>query len=278
VDGEEDDTGERDAPILPSVGQGESGTVQALFLEKTTKPPKRFTFHSLIGAMNAIHVYVKAPEIKAKLKELQGIGTAATQEAIIGTLFERGYVCKKKKEIFSTDLGKLLIDLLAEKASALVYPDMTALWEGRMSDIEKGAPLESFVGEVAGMVNGIISGNLDIPENIPGIERKKPKSGEIVEAPCPLGCGGSARRYDGKYGPFWKCSCSPGLTFNDENGAPAVREQRTEAKCPAPNCKGKAMRLAGKKDGRLFWLCHLCGNFFDDADGKPAMRVKKGER
>jgi DNA topoisomerase-3 len=64
---------------------------------------------------------------------LQGIGTEATQEGILSTLFERGYIEKKKKQVVSTDFGKLLIDLLSgdNKASVLVYPDMTALWEVR---------------------------------------------------------------------------------------------------------------------------------------------------
>jgi DNA topoisomerase-3 len=274
-DGEASDEDERDTPdILPSVRQGESGLVQAYAAEKTTKPPKPYSYHSLLAAMNGIHVYVKDPQIKAKLRELQGIGTAATQEGIISTLFDRGYIYRKKKEIFPTDLGKLLIDLLSERASALVYPDMTALWEGRMSDIEKGAPLESFVTEVAGMVREIISGSLDIPADIPGMERRKSSSGEIIDTPCPLGCGGSARRYEGKYGLFWKCSCSPGLTFKGVNGGPVVKEQQVEAKCPMPGCKGKAARLAGKKDGHLFWMCHVCGNFFDDIGGVPALRER----
>jgi DNA topoisomerase-3 len=130
--------------------------------------------------MNNIHVHVKDPQIKGKLRELQGIGTEATQEAILTTLFERGYIEKRKKQIVSTDLGRLLIDLLLgngegeSKASVLVYPDLTALWEQKMSDIESGAvSLDSFVEEVAGMVREILSGSLNIPQAIPGMERRK---------------------------------------------------------------------------------------------------------
>jgi hypothetical protein len=83
----------------------------------------------------------------------------------------------------------LLIDLLTgngdSKASALVYPDMTALWEQKMSDIENGGvSLYSFVAEVADMVREILSGNLNVPSDIPGLERRKKFDGEIVEAPC----------------------------------------------------------------------------------------------
>ena len=48
--------------------------------------------------------------------------------------------------------------------------------------------------------------------------------------------------------------------------------------CPVKGCKGMAVRLVSKKDNRLFWKCAKCGNFFDDADGKPEIREKKTNR
>jgi DNA topoisomerase-3 len=116
--------------------------------------------------MNSIHTHVKDPAIRAKLKEIQGIGTEATQEGILSTLFERGYIKKEKKSVVSTALGKLLIDLMSAngKTSALTYPDMTALWEQRMDEIQGGfASLDEFVSEVAGMTLEMVSGNLDVP-------------------------------------------------------------------------------------------------------------------
>jgi len=278
------ETGEGDSlPVLCEVREGETGIVHASPEERTTRPPKPYTYHSLLAAMNGIHAYVKAPEIKAKLRELQGIGTEATQEGILSTLFERGYIEKKKKQIISTDLGRLLIDLLTgggeSKASVLVYPDLTALWEQKMSDIERGGvSLESFVSGVADMVRKILSGNLDVPSDIPGLERNKEPNGEIIEAPCPLGCGAKARRFSGKYGFYWKCPCSPDVFFKNIDGAPVVKEFRAEAPCPAKDCSGKAVRLSSKKDGRPFWKCPKCGEFFDDADGEPAIREKKEKK
>jgi DNA topoisomerase-3 len=328
----EDDGDKRDSQVLPSVHKGESGLLHASVEEKFTKPPKPYTYHALLSAMNGIHAFVEDTEIRAKLKEIQGIGTAATQEPIISTLFERGYIEKKKKIIQPTGLGRLLIRLLSEgKASIMVRPDLTALWERRMDEIQDGsASLDDFVAEVAEMVRGIISDRLNIPEDvssIPSMERlhrcltpgcggflrhiskpgkmgkksffscsvchsafndvngipapKKERSddsGEIIEAPCPLACGKNALRYEGKYGPFWKCACSPDVTFKDVAGAPVLREARVEVPCPATGCKGKAIRLMGKKNGRLFWKCGACGNFFDDRDGKPALRKGKSKK
>ena len=148
-----------------------------------------------------------------------------------------------------------------------------------MSEIEgNSASLDDFVSEVAGMVREVISGKLNVPADIPYMERKKESSGEVIEALCPLNCDGKARRFTGKYGFFWKCYCSPDVTFKDVGGVPIVSEARIEVSCPMKGCKGVAVRLVSKKDNRPFWKCAKCGNFFNDADGKPEVREKKCEK
>jgi hypothetical protein len=123
-----------------------------------------------------------------------------------------------------------------------------------MSEIEKGnASLDDFISNVADMVKEMISSNLNIPGDIHGMERKKALGGEIVEAPCPLNCGRKARRFSGKYGAFWKCDCSPDVTFDDVCGAPVIREARIKADCAINGCGGVALRFVSKKDGRPFW-------------------------
>jgi DNA topoisomerase-3 len=254
-------------PSLPSVSVGETGYVEPVVEEKKTTTPKRFTYDTLLGAMNGIHIYVQDPEIRKRLKELDGIGTAATQENILALLFDRGYIEKKKKQVFSTPTGRVLIDLLnaGGKSMAFAVPDLTALWEQKITQIEKGElSLETFVSEVAGMVEEIVREPLRVPE-ITGFPRKKKclmedcggylnrKTGtygpfyacpickhvfrerdgepvaagsvEIVQADCPMNCGRKARRFEGKYGPFWKCSCSPGMFLKDIDGKPAVSEK-----------------------------------------------------
>jgi DNA topoisomerase-3 len=326
-DAQGEGNGEKDAGagVLPSVMRGETGMLMPCVSEKTTSPPKPYTYHSLLAAMNNIHLFVRDPQIRAKLKEVQGIGTEATQESVLSTLFERGYMEKRKKAIYPTELGRLLISVLGRgKSGVMIRPDMTALWENTMSDIQAGkASLESFVAEVAAMVREIISERLEIPAEIPsikGMERlqkcltegcggflrnikrpgksaffscplchatfsdengvpipgKKPP-GEIPEAPCPLDCGNSARRYEGRYGYFWKCDCSPGMTFKDVGGVPAVRETRAESACPVPGCEGRAARFT-RKDGGYFWKCAKCGSFFDDVEGTPAVRAKNASK
>jgi DNA topoisomerase-3 len=281
-DGEEESA---DLTILPSVSVGDVGEVEPTVEEKKTNPPKRFTYDTLLGAMNSIHLYVEDQEIRKKLKELDGIGTSATQENILTLLFDRGYIEKRKKgrgpsQIFSTPTGRALIDLLSAggKSAAFVTPDLTALWERNMTRIEKGElSLESFVGEVAGMVEEIVKEPLHVPEISDLPKKKKRPAGETIEADCPLGCGNKARRYAGKYGYFWKCSCSPDVIFKDAGGVPAVKEERLKAPCPVKACKGTAERIQ-KKDNSFFWKCQVCQNFFDDENGQPLIREKKASR
>jgi DNA topoisomerase-3 len=316
---------EENLSTLPSVSVGETGEAEPVIEEKKTTPPKRFTYDTLLGAMNNIYLYVQDPAIRKCLKELDGIGTASTQENVLALLFDRGYIEKKKKQIFSTQIGRALIDLLSTgKSAAFVTPDLTALWEQKITRIEAmELSQESFIAEVAAMVEEIVREPLalgKIPE-ISGLTRKKPcltegcdgylvrkigtygpfffcpvcthifrerggepvlgngrTLGEFVEADCPLGCGKKARRFEGKYGPFWKCFCSPNVKFKDVDGRPVVPEERVplvSTKCPVKRCKGTAVRYNTKSDGRPFWKCETCKNFFDDADDKPVVRENR---
>ena len=315
LDGEEE-TGKTE---FPTVVVGETGKASPVVKEKRTTPPKRFTYDTLLGAMNGIHAYVEDKEIRKQLKELDGIGTSATQENIVKLLFDRNFIEKKKKQILSTLTGQALVDLLSSgKGAMLAKPDLTALWEQKMTRIEKGElELDAFLEEVSSMVGEIVNEPLTVPD-IPGIPKKKQclktgcdgylrhlkgttgmffacpacKStfsdskgepvarkeafGEVVETDCPLGCGQKARQFKGQYGLFWKCFCSPDVTFKDEDGKPVVKEPRPKAKCPVKGCKGTAEQIP-KKDGGLFWKCKTCQNFFDDASGKPQLREKNPE-
>jgi len=316
-----------DNSLFPSVATGESGSVVPCVEERSTTPPGRFTYDRLIAAMNNIYLYVEDREIRKRLKELDGIGTSATQEHIVRLLFERGYIEKRGKRIFSTPAGRSLIDLLsAGKGTALVSPDLTALWEQEMTRIETGElELDAFVSEVAAMVGEIVEEPLVIPE-ISGLPRRKKcltegcdgylrhiakekssffacsvcgntfkdrggepekrrqangeASGksERVEADCPRGCGRKARRLEGPYGFFWKCACSPELTFKDVEGGPVMKEERPKVKCPVKECGGMAEQYRTRDGERLFWKCGICRNAFDDADGKPVIREKTGKK
>jgi transposase-like protein len=172
-------------------------------------------------------------------------------------------------------LGRLLIDLLSKgKAAVMVSPDMTALWEQRMTDIEKGgASLESFVSEVADMMRGILSEKLDVPADIavPGMTRQRRCLAE--------NCKGFLRHIEksGK-SPFFSCPVCH-ATFNDVDGSPAPKKEWTgeivEAPCPL-DCGRNARRFSGRYGN--YWKC-LCSPdaTFKDVDGKPEVKEQQTE-
>lgn len=115
------------APRLPVLRQGDTVTAGPVtIVDKKTTPPKRFTDATLIQAMKGISRYVSDPAIKKLLNETDGIGTAATQAAIIQTLYYRRFIGKSRGHIASADVARTLIQTLPVVATT---PDMTALWE-----------------------------------------------------------------------------------------------------------------------------------------------------
>ena len=95
---------------------------------------------TLLKDLASVAKYVSDPRIKAllldkdadKADEKGGIGTPATRDSHIDTLFTRNYVAKQGKDIISTDLGRQLIDALPDFATT---PDMTALWHEKQKKI-----------------------------------------------------------------------------------------------------------------------------------------------
>jgi DNA topoisomerase-3 len=266
----DDSEGNSSFTTFPAVAVGESGPVIPRVEEKMTTPPRRFTYDTLIGAMNSIHLYVEDPEIRKQLKALDGIGTSATQESIVGLLFERGYIEKRGKQIFSTPAGQSLIDLLnTGKGAVLARPELTALWEQKMTRIEKGElELDVFVSEVAAMVGEIVKAPVSVPE-IPGAARMKKCLTE--------NCGGYLRHISKDKDSFFACPVC-GRTFKDRDGEPVAKRQAEGGKmlradCPL-GCGRQARRLSGPYG--FFWKCDCePDKTFNDVDGKPAVKEER---
>jgi transposase-like protein len=178
---------------------------------------------------------------------------------------------------FISEVVGMVRDIISDKlripADIPSIPDMERLYKCLTPDCEGFLRRIAKPGKSAFFSCPVCHSTFNDENGAPAL--KKERAGETIETPCPMGCGKNARRYEGKYGFFWKCVCSPAVTFKDVDSVPAIRETRAEAPCPAKGCKGKVIRLVSKKDGRPFWKCGTCGNFFDDADGKPVMRKEK---
>ena len=179
---------------------------KAQTLEKKTKPPRRFTAATLVQAMTGIARYVSDPRIKALLRETDGIGTPATQAAIIQRLFDRKYIEERKRLVYSTPTGRALIQALPAVAT---QPDMTALWESTLRKVQEGqAPLDGFLHAVRAQLHELVArAKRAGPLVLPGVETR----------PCRApGCTGSLRKRAGKNGAFWACSNYPVCTFTQD--------------------------------------------------------------
>jgi len=147
---------------IPALNIGQPlKSLDAEVVEKQTSPPKAYNDATLLAAMTGINAHVSEPELKKVLKETDGLGTEATRAGIIELLFKRGYLQRQGKTISSTPTGQSLIQALPDTATR---PDMTALWESKLSAINDGssnynelmAPLEAQLHSMANESRSII--------------------------------------------------------------------------------------------------------------------------
>src|SRR4051794_6469091 len=144
---------------LPRLERGEQASVRAAeSLEKETKPPRRYTDASLLGAMETAGKLVDDDELREAMKD-SGIGTPATRAAIIERLIDVGYVERDARALVATEKGLGVIRLLDDHA--LTSPALTGDWERRLSLIERGeerrerfmSDIAKFAGETVGTLD-----------------------------------------------------------------------------------------------------------------------------
>ena len=198
---------EEDETILPSVRENEPVKyISGKVVEKTTKPPTRFTPSTLLQAMKEIYRYVQNDALKAELKECSGIGTEATRAGIIEKLQSTGFLKLTGKYFEATEKARIAVKILP---SEMIYPDTTALWEKELEEIATGkATLEHFYQS-------------QLKDLVKLLDRAKkteisPSAGAVL---CPA-CGKVMIRRKGKNGYFWGCSNYPECktTARDKNG------------------------------------------------------------
>ncbi len=142
--------------VLPAFEKGENGEHEPTTREGKTKPPKAFTENSLLGAMEAAGKWVDDDTLREALKE-RGIGTPATRAAIIETLIRRSYICREKKQVRATDMGRCLIGLIHDPL--LKSPEMTGEWEAKLKQIERSE------AQASDFMEGIFSYTRTLIEN-----------------------------------------------------------------------------------------------------------------
>ena len=139
---------------LPPLAEGQQLDVSAASVkEGQTAPPKRYTEATLLAAMESA-----GDKDMPEDAEHHGIGTPATRAGIIEKLVIDGYLerkkAKKSVQLHPTPIGISLITVLPEQ---LQSPQLTAEWEQRLQQVERGElSAENFEADIQSMVGDLI--------------------------------------------------------------------------------------------------------------------------
>ena len=167
---------------LPELTEGQSLSLSgATVKEGKTSPPKHFTEDTLLSAMETA-----GKDDMPEDAERQGLGTPATRAGILEKLVSTGFLERKKSkktvQLMPSHDAVSLITVLPEQ---LQSPLLTAEWEHRLSEIERGelSP-EDFMGGICAMLRELV-GTYQV---IKGTEYLFTPPREVV-GKCPR-CGG----------------------------------------------------------------------------------------
>jgi DNA topoisomerase III len=134
---------------LPRLNEGEPVDTRKIeSARKETKPPRRYSDASLLGAMETAGKLVDDDELREAMKD-SGIGTPATRAAIIERLIAVGYIERDGRALVATEKGLNVVRLLNHHP--LTSPELTGQWEQRLGRIEHGEDSrERFMHDIAG--------------------------------------------------------------------------------------------------------------------------------
>ena len=121
--------------LLPMVNKNEVvEVIEIKPLSKQTTPPKSYTEDTLLKAMKNCGKNVS--EDDTAVLSGYSIGTSATRAEVLKKINQVGYVNKKGKSYYITDLGQNLVEIFPVKE--LFDVDYTGKLEKSLSDIQKG--------------------------------------------------------------------------------------------------------------------------------------------
>ncbi|MCC8049184.1 MAG: type I DNA topoisomerase [Clostridiales bacterium] len=187
-----------------------------------TQPPAHYTEATLVRAL-----------------EEKGIGRPSTYAPTITTILARRYVAKENKNLYMTELGEVVNNIMKEAFSVIVDVNFTANMESLLDSIEEGKTnwktvVENFYPDLDAAVKAA-------EENL----EKVTIEDEVTDVICEE-CG---RNMVVKYGPHGKFLACPG--FPDcRNTKPYLEKIGV----PCPLC-GKEVVIRKTKKGRRYFGC-----------------------
>ena len=167
---------------LPELAEGQELPVSgAAVKEGKTTPPKHFTEDTLLSAMETA-----GKDDMPENAERKGLGTPATRAGILEKLVSTGFLERKKsKKTVQLLPSHDAISLIAVLPEQLQSPLLTAEWEYRLGEIERGelSP-EDFMAGISAMLRELV----ETYQVIKGTEYLFSPPREVV-GKCPR-CGG----------------------------------------------------------------------------------------
>ncbi|AQY49670.1 DNA topoisomerase III [Listeria weihenstephanensis FSL R9-0317] len=223
---------DNDIDTVTKLKKGEQLKVRDIQLTTgKTKPPARFNEATLLSAMENPSLSSGKKDLVKTLGETGGLGTVATRADIIEKLFNSFSLEKQGKDIMITSKGRQLLDLVP---TDLKSPELTAIWEQKLSKIAKGQlDKTTFTNEMRDYAKKAVN---EIKQN-----DKKFKHDNVTSTKCP-DCGKLMLKVKGKRGTMLVCQ-------DRECGHRESVARTTNARCP--NCH-KRMELRGEGDKQIF--------------------------
>ena len=187
-----------------------------------TEPPPRYTEASLV-----------------KTLEEKGIGRPSTYAPTITTILTRRYIEKIQKQIYPTELGKIVNKLLVENFKDVINIEFTAEIEELFDKIAEGnIPWKKVIRDFYG----------PFEENVEKVEKELEHvklEDEVSDVPCEK-CGRMMVYKIGKYGKFLACPGYPEC----RNAKPIIET----IEVPCPKCGG-VVQIRKTKKRRNYYIC-----------------------
>ena len=209
--------------MLPELKENQEVKLKKLNPKQSfTEPPPRYTEASLVKAL-----------------EEKGIGRPSTYSPTITTILERRYIEKEKKQLYPTELGKIVNKLLTENFSDVINVEFTAKIEDEFDEIAEGhEKWKKMIREFYG----------PFEEEVEKVE-KELEHVEIVDEVSDVKCEKCGRMMVYKYGKYGKFLACPGYP-ECKNAKPIVET----IDVPCPKC-GAKVQVRKTKRRRNYYIC-----------------------
>ncbi|MGE5397828.1 MAG: type I DNA topoisomerase [Chitinophagales bacterium] len=214
---------EKSKTTLPELSEGEQLTLKNVNMDQHfTQPPPRYGEASLV-----------------RMLEEKNIGRPSTYAPIIETIIKRGYVERKNKQFYPTELGLVIVDLLKDYFPEIMDVEFTAVMEENLDQVEEGElSWQKTVGDFYTPFSARLIKAKDEMEKVVIPDEPAGKN-------CPK-CGREMLVKNGRFGKFIACSGFPECRHTES--------MNQVVGIPCPQCGGDLVALRTKK-GRLFYGC-----------------------